>query len=560
MPPLPRLTVDAIADLARQLRYAPRHALLRDLERTEKLVTDIDPLQTYPEDFVVFRITGYRKDIPGTAMIPGQELLGELASLAEHLSAAARIPIDAVQGALSPDELCARWNVSRKTLERYRRRGLLSRRVIGPSGRPRVVFTRQAVTTFEQRETDILAQASTFTRLDDQTRVKVIELARAEANAGKSLNQAALCVAEHIGRGHETVRQILRKHDQESDDPIFEESGPLTERQRRFAYRAWRRSIEPGDIALRLGKPRPAVQRVTADERANVLRRLLPAIRDGLDASPDEVGVETRFAREGIGYAGPVALADLLALARAVTVMPAPEEKARARAYVALRARAASAIEALTMHGVHAPDVDRIETDLRWAARLKAELVRSQLPNLLRTIESRLGHEAEAVGGTKLRAIMGALMRAACVAIDRHHPSTGGRLAAPVLLGADRAMRDSMQRLALKPMSQAQPGRAKRVIATSERVSDFTQRICVWQPHIEPDIRLRQGIELIEPAHAELLRLRYGLAPTEAGRPLTLAELAHRMDSRPLHVARSERAAIRNAVAAVRKLGDTIRP
>lgn len=560
MPPLPRLTVDAIADLARQLRFAPRHALVRDLERTERLALDIDPEQTYPEDFVVFRVTGYRPDKSGDAMIPGQALLGELAALAEHLSAAAKIPIEAVPGALSPDELCARWNVSRKTLERYRHRGLLSRRVIGPSGRPRVVFTREAVRAFESREGEILSQASSFTRLDDETRRQVIELARAEASTGKSLNQAALAVSERIGRGHETVRQILRKHDQESEEPIFDESGPLTDRQRKFAYRAWRRAIEPGDIALRLGKPRPAVQRVTADERASVLRQLLPAIRDGLDGSPDEVGVETRFAREGIGYEGPTALADLLALSRAVTVMPAPEEKARARAYVALRARAASAIAELPMHGVHAPDVDRVETDLRWAARLKAELVRSQLPNLLRTIESRLGHEAEAVGATKLRAILGALMKSACVALDRHHPSTGGRIAAPVLLAADRAMRDMMQRLDLRPLSQAQPGRARRVIGTGERVSDFTMRICAWQLDLEPDIRLRRGLELIDAEHAALLRLRFGFAPSEAVRPLTLAELAHRMGSRPLHVARSERAAIRNALAAVRRAGDTMRP
>jgi len=558
VPPLPRLTVEAIEDLAKQLRYAPRHALLRDLERTEQLALDIDPEQNYPEDFVVFRVTGYRPSKSGDTMITGQALLGELAALAEHLSAAAKIPIDAVPGSLSPDQLCTRWNVSRKTLERYRKRGLFSRRVVGPSGRPRVVFTKEAVVAFESRETEILSQASSFTRLDEDTRSKVIELARAEANTGKSLNQAALCVSEVIGRGHETVRQILRKHDQESEEPIFEESGPLTDRQRRFAYRAWRRNVEPGDIAERLGKPRPAVQRVTADERANVLRRLLPAIRDGLDTSPDEVGVETKFAKEGIGQEGPTALADLLALSRAVTVMPAVEEKARAKAYVALRARAAGAIAELVQHGVSSPEVDRIETDLRWAARIKAELVRSQLPNILRTIESRLGHEAEAVGATKLRAMLGALMKASCVAIDRHHPSTGGRLASPVLLAADRAMRDMMNRLSIKPMSQAQPGRARRVIGTGERVSDFTMRICAWQLDIEPDIRLRRGLEFIEPAHAEILRLRFGFAPTQAGRPLTLAELAHRMDSRPLHVARSERAAIRNALTASRAKRDTM--
>lgn len=564
MPPLPRLQVEAIEDLAKQLRFAPRHALIRDLERVESFAQDLDPNQTYPEDFIVFRITGYRKDIARPAMIHGQDLLGELAALAEHLSAAAKIPITDVQGALSPDELCSRWNVSRKTLERYRKRGLLSRRVIGPAGRPRVVFTREAVRHFESREAEVLENASSFTRLDDETRELVIEMAREEANAGKSLNQAALAVAGHIGRGHETVRQILRKHDAESDEPIFDESGPLDEKQRKFAYRAWRRSIEPGEIAERLSRPRSAVQRVTADERAGVLRSLVPAITHGLDASPDEVGVETEYARLGIGREGPTGLAELLALSRAVTVMPAAEEKARARAYVALRARAASAIGALPAHGAHSPDVDRIETDLRWAARLKAELVRSQLPNLLRTIESRLGHEAEAVGATKLRAMMGAMMRAAAVAIDRHQPSKGGRIAAPIALHTDRAMRDLMQRLAIKPMSQAQPGRARRVIGSGERIADFTQRICAWQPQIEPDTRVRQGLDTLSEEHAHLLRLRFGYEPTEAGHPLTLAELAHRLGSRPLHVARSERAAIRNAVDAVRHRSNgsngTIRP
>ena len=553
MPPLPRLTVEAIEDLARQLRFAPKHALLKDLARTEALVDDINPDQEYPEDFVIFRVTGYRRDAASTAMISGSDLLGELAALAEHLSAAAKISIGEVEGALAPEDLCSRWSVSRKTLERYRKKGLLSRRVIGQSGRPRVVFTNEAVASFETRHPAVLESASSFTRLDESTRERVIELARQVAHTGKTLNQAALQVSQEIGRGHETVRQILRKHDQESDDPIFEESGPLTSKQRRFAYRAWRRSIEPGEIAERLGKPRPAVQRVTADERAAVLRELLPVIRDGLDTAPDEIGVESKFAHEGIGHPGPTGLAELLALSRAVTVMPPAEEKARAKIYVALRARAASAIEELAAHGVHAPDVDRIETDLRWAARIKAELVRTQLPNILRTIESRLGHEAEAVGGSKLRAMMGSLMKATCTAIDRHHPSTGGRLAAPVSLACDKAMRDMMQRLSIKPMSQAQPGRARRVIGSSERIADFTQRICAWQSTIEPDIRLRKGLETLSEEHAELLRLRFGLAPTEAGHPLTLAELAHRLGSRPLHVARSERAAIRNAIAAVRQ-------
>ena len=54
-------------------------------------------------------------------------------------------------------------------------------------------------------------------------------------------------------------------------------------------------------------------------------------------------------------------------------------------------------IAGLPRHGAGATELDEIETDLRWAARLKAELVRSQLPLLVRVFEECAG--AEAGGG-----------------------------------------------------------------------------------------------------------------------------------------------------------------
>ncbi len=556
MPPLPRFRVDELAELAAQLRFAPRSALVRDLERTEALAYELDAGGSFPLDYVVFRVTGYRPDRSADALIPGEELLGELATLAEHLSSSAKIELSSLDGALSAEALCEKWSVSRKTLERYRRRGLLSRRVIGAGGKPRVAYMPEAVAAFEQREPQTLRAATTFSRLEPEVRARVIAEAREHAREGKSLNQAALSIAERIGRGHETVRQILQRWEREEGESLFDGSGPMGPRERRLCFLAWRRALEPGVVATRVGKPRASVLRVTVDERARVLRGLLPAIARGLrDEAPDETAAAGEYATGGIGWAGPDLLEDFLALARGLGPIPAAEERGRLTACRELRRRAARAIGELPEHGNSSPEIDRIETDLRWSARVKAELVRALLPVMLRAIESRLGAEAEQLGSVALRAVVESGIEAAASAIDTVHPGDRGRLASPVSLAVDRSMRSIPA-----VRAAAQPGKARRKIGSSTAVRDLTRMVYGWQRVLEPDARIRGALDLVGSRDALILRLRFGYAPpppsVEDARPLTLAELADALGSKPLHAARSERAAIRHALEAARRSAD----
>lgn len=555
MPPLPRFRVDDLAELASQLRYAPKSALVRDLERTEALAYELDVAGSFPLDYVVFRVTGYRPEQSKDSLIEGEALLGDLATLAEHLSAAAKIDLASLDGALSADELCEKWSVSRKTLERYRRRGLLSRRVVGPGGKPRVAYMPEAVSAFEAREPQTLRAATTFSRLEPEVRDRVIAEAREHAREGKSLNQAALSIAERIGRGHETVRQILQRFERDEGESLFDGSGPMGPRERRLCYLAWRRALEPGAVAERVGKPRASVLRVTVDERARVLRELLPVVSIGLrEDAPDETAVGHDLATAGIGRGGPDLLEDLLALARGIGPMSATEERGRLAACRELRRRAARAIGELPEHGNSAPEIDRIETDLRWSARVKAELVRGLLPVMLRAIESRLGAEAEQLGSSTLRRVVEAGFEALAASIDTVHPSDRGRLASPVSLAVDRVARPMLAGVAVG--AAGQPGKAKRKIGSSAAVRDFTRMVYPWQGVLEPDARLRGVLDAVSARDASILRLRFGYAPppeiAEDARPMTLAALAEALDSKPLHTARSERAAIRHALDAAR--------
>ncbi|MEM7623508.1 MAG: hypothetical protein AAF235_09945 [Planctomycetota bacterium] len=562
MPPLPRFRVDDLAELALQLRFAPKSALVRDLERTEALAYELDASGSFPLDYVVFRVTGYRPEQSKDVLIEGEALLGDLATLAEHLSAAAKIELASLDGALAADELCEKWSVSRKTIERYRRRGLLSRRVVGPGGKPRVAYLPEAVAAFEKREPQTLRAATTFSRLDPDVRDRVIAEAREHAREGKSLNQAALSIAERIGRGHETVRQILQRWEREEGESLFDGSGPMGPRERRLCYLAWRRAAEPGVVAERVGKPRASVLRVTVDERARVLRELLPVVSRGLrEDAPDETAVGHELATAGIGRDGPDLLEDLLALARGIGPLSATEERGRLSACRELRRRAARAIGELPDHGNSAPEIDRIETDLRWSARVKAELVRGLLPVMLRAIESRLGVEAEQLGSTALRSVVEAGLDALAESIDTVHPSDRGRLASPVSLAVDRATRPLLAGVTAgaEPRSAGQPGKARRKIGSAAAVRDFTRTVYRWQGIFEPDARVRSVLGVVGERDAVILRLRFGYAPppevADDARPMTLAELAEALDSKPLHTARSERAAMRHVLAAARAIG-----
>ncbi|MBC7834027.1 MAG: hypothetical protein H7Y88_02875, partial [Phycisphaerales bacterium] len=236
MPPLPKLRVPCLHELARQTRFLPAEPAHRQLVRALKLIEAIDPDQTYPEDWVLFRITGYRPEMHDPAMLVGAAVITDAAALAEHLSVAAALGADdlaAIAAELddadragaepsawsSADELCERWSISRKTLDRYRKLGLPAVRIGTPGRGPtgpgsRLLFPSRAVEQFERRFADRLAAASTFQRLAPEIERRITKhAARYHRRFGCTLNQAAQRLAIRYGRSHEAVRNVLQRHE-----------------------------------------------------------------------------------------------------------------------------------------------------------------------------------------------------------------------------------------------------------------------------------------------------------------------------------------------------------
>ncbi|MEO0483336.1 MAG: hypothetical protein AAF138_06895 [Planctomycetota bacterium] len=572
MPPLPELRLATLAELERQLRYAPRSRLLDNVARIEALAGDVDSETNYPEEWIEFRVTGLRRDLPEAITVTGAALRSDLSSLAErlseraHLSEAELVQSETEAGQPPPvraDALAERWNVSRKTVDRYRKRGLIGRRVRAANSKPVIVFTASAIECFERTERDRLDRAAQFDRIDPATELKLLRRAsRYHELFGCTLNQAAARLARRFDRSHEGVRQLLRKHDASAPTPIFTDERTLSAVQRRALSRAERRGLEPIDLARRLGRPRATIVRLIHLERARLLGDLaLEPV--GPAPEPPEIAPPP-------AAPAPRTIGGLLTLMRTRTEASPELERAWLGAMSGWRALAADRVRTLDRAQPEATLLDEAETYLRRAACAHAALTRSTFALLMGTIERRLGKEPERLPTDDAAELLRRTIVAAAEAVAKFDPKRGGRLAAPVGLVADRVAGAWMAERTTppdQPEGADGPGRAGPTLRVDAPADDWRVAAGPWQSVLATDPRLLARPETDDPAdtgrppwwaelsaeHRETLACRFGqpggAAPSWA---MTLDELAEHLGTGRAQAPGRVRAAVRAALAASR--------
>lgn len=568
MPRRASLTLNVLLDLTRQLRYAPREAILRAIDRCESLAAQIDPQGTYPNEWIVFRVTKYRSDDAASmaSVVAGRTLLSQLSAFVERLCEAAVIEdSDLPDGFVGVDDLARAWGVSRRTIDRCRREGLIARRVRVAGGRSRVVVRSAGAEAYRAAHLGRLDKARSYSRMDARSRVRIARLAdRYRRRHGVSLNQAAARLAHRLGRSLETIRQVLIRAEQQraathrgkGQRPAtgWRSRIAMTRRERRLAYRAWRRGIEPGLVGRRLGRDRQAVLRATLLERLAALASITSALGGSTsptfersDAARSLLGPPP--AREGLGRGAERDLGRFLQAARARVVPVKAEEMARGVAYRFLIWRAGRGLGAVDRHHPSASAIDAVETDLRWASRLKAELVRAQTPLMLQILEGRLG---VAFGGRRpaeIAALVAASLRSVSEAVDSFDPfrasATGASLAGSVSVAITReAARWAHREAALAP-----PRRATAVFTFDIPMADWTRHLNPWQEFLEPDERLRGMLGSLTTTHAHILSARNGWSGSP---PATLSEVRRALGLTAMQAGMLERSAMREALAAWR--------
>src|SRR6516165_8554716 len=161
-----------------QTRYAHRDRRLEQVERAEVLLGEIEPAKHYPYEYLCFRITGYRPDGWPALILEGGDVQHDLRLFVEDLSATARQAIEHVEEEVfTVDQVSRRYNVTPRTVTRWRRQGLVARRfVIG--GRTKVGFLESSLQRFVTAHRAQVERGSRFRQLTDVERDEIIRRAR----------------------------------------------------------------------------------------------------------------------------------------------------------------------------------------------------------------------------------------------------------------------------------------------------------------------------------------------------------------------------------------------
>ncbi len=526
--------IDAIGELLRQLEYAPARTRRRQMSAAERLVNEIDPRQNYPQDFVVYRVTGYRSDRREEPLtLVGEALLPDLVTLVAQLSRGLDLPADyARRRAADLPAVARRLRVSAKTIGRYRNQGLVCHYVVFPDGTRRLACFDDALDRFRGRNRDRVERAAGFSRVDGSIEKALIDEARSmRRTLGVSLNEAALRLARKHGRAHETVRGILRRHGQRSGDADFIERGPLRDRDLQVIFRAARFGVPPARIARRFGKSRAAIHRAINRRRADLLRGLdlsfvtlstfdrEDAAAVILSAAPVSGNLDERLAH---GDA-----ADLIAAARAAGTQDQDIELALIGGYNLLKRRARAAIGALAPRP-RSLCLDRIETDLRWASMLKARLVCLAFPAALRTIERNLHRPLLDQPAEDIVSLIRVGFEVIARTVETIDPGRDQRLERLCGFAVDRALaaRGVWGRVS-RAAARHQPG--------SLALPDLFALLNPWQAWLAPRTDLFVHRERLAPDLDRAVTLRHGLDGTP---PRSYPDLAAQLEVSPSSAAR----------------------
>ncbi|MCK4340700.1 MAG: sigma-70 family RNA polymerase sigma factor [Phycisphaerae bacterium] len=382
--------------LAAQLKRGPKRLRLRQLLNIEFLLSVIEADKQYPYDFVCHGLTGYRPPAAqarNSRLLNGEDLIRDLVALAECLSEDANIPADARIGSVySVGELSQRFEVSTKTIFRWRRRGLVGWKFRGADRRLRLAFPDRCVRRFVAQHADLVTRGSNFSQLTKAERQQIVSRAQELVDEGQgTVNAVARVISTEMGRAIETVRLILKHHDDAHPRAgIFNRSALQLDGndERMKVWEAYVDGVSVKTLAQRFDKPVGWVYGTVTELRARDLRarkiEFVPS-PEFEDPAADKLILEmtpSAALRQTLPKSSqrvPTGLPPYLAQLFRIPLLTKEGEVVLFRKMNYLKFKAVRLCAALDPETARASDLDRIEDLLAQAAAVKQEIVQANL-------------------------------------------------------------------------------------------------------------------------------------------------------------------------------------
>jgi len=269
-------THPALKQLAdQQVRFAPPPRRLEQLARAERLLAEIGDSKQYPYQFICYRLTEFRSDANPDLLISGTDLRHDLGLLiAELAGSLPAIPVEEVaEPVLTLEEMSEKLNVTTKTLNRWRKRGLIGLPILR-NGRKQVGFLPSVIGPYLDTHKERVAQSGRFSQMTEHEKDEILRRARRLARVSTStLSEVSRRIARKLKRSSEAVRYTIKNFDrQHPEQALFPEvSGPLDMDAKLLIFNSFRRGIAVDTLARRFQRTRTCIYRVLNEVRAQKL-------------------------------------------------------------------------------------------------------------------------------------------------------------------------------------------------------------------------------------------------------------------------------------------------
>ncbi|MDZ4687079.1 MAG: sigma-70 family RNA polymerase sigma factor [Planctomycetaceae bacterium] len=369
-----------------QIRFAPRDVRLSQVDRAERFLNQVDSGKSYRYQDLCEQITQYRPELYPDLVITAEEAVHDLRCFVEDLSDSADLPAEAAgEEVWTVEDVSRRFNVSTKTVARWRDRGLVSRR-FRFGGRKRVGFLRSSVERFVSRNPNDIERGSSFSQVTEDEREQMIHRARRLARAGANPTEVNRRLARKFNRSAETIRYTLKTYDREHPEiAVFPDASiPLSDDQRRELYRSFRKGVAVEALAEQYRRTKASVYRIVTEVRAQLLLEQPIDFMDSsefhaTDAQTKILGPSPTTDRRSGVVKPPPGLPPYLASLYAIPLLTKEEEVYYFRKMNFLKCQAAALRKTLDPTRPRAKDMDRIEQLVEQATEIKNFLIRSNL-------------------------------------------------------------------------------------------------------------------------------------------------------------------------------------
>jgi RNA polymerase primary sigma factor/RNA polymerase sigma factor len=349
-------------------------------------LNEIDPKRSYTYEYICFRVTSYRPEAAPQELISGEDAIHDLRLFIEDVFDAANVRVEDVpEPVRTVDQLGQMFNISTKTVSRWRAKGLVSRRFIF-DGRKRVGFLQSSVDRFVHRNRSRVERGAKFSQLTEHEKDEIIYRARRLARAGGCPSDITRRIAEHVGRSVETIRYTLKEFDKSHPEmAIFPgKTGPLGDSTKDDIYREYRMGKQVEQIARKHCRTKASIYRVISEMRAKRIMEL------PLDFMPND-SFKKRSADKTILTEMPAAekpfrkvkvpagLPPYLASLYEVPLLTREQEQHLFRKFNFLKYRAAKLRDELSATAPKRKLMEAIESDYEEAMKVKNHIVRANL-------------------------------------------------------------------------------------------------------------------------------------------------------------------------------------